>query len=85
MLIVSLASYVFRVYGYTFLTHDTVWFILCLEALHGVTFTTMYISAMDYIRSITPDEWLTTLVSILIACFSLIGLPVGSFFGGYGI
>ena len=38
-------TYIIRAYGYTLLTHDTRFYILGLEILHGFTFAGMWISA----------------------------------------
>mgnify|MGYP003389793642 CR=1 FL=1 len=61
LLILSMTSYVIRVFGYTYLNHDRMWYILCLEILHGFTYAGFNIAALDYGRKISSEKWITTI------------------------
>ena len=66
-MLLSLGSYVLRVYGYTLLTPDTKNMIFCLEMLHGITFALMWVSAVDTARLLTPQVRESCLV-VLMGC-----------------
>jgi len=53
-------TYIIRAYGYTLLTHDTRFYILGLEILHGFTFAGMWISVVDYAKEMSPLGWIST-------------------------
>ena len=56
----ALTAYCIRTYLYTRLTPSTVnWFLAC-ELLHGVTFSLMRVSVVDFVKSALPPAWLTT-------------------------
>ena len=60
MFATALAAYSLRTLLYTRLTPRTAtWFLAC-ECLHGVTFSLMRLSAVDYVRTALPPAWLTT-------------------------
>ena len=58
--LISMLCYSIRVYGYTLLTHNTRYYLLCLEWLHGFTFAGMWISSIDYSKEIAPKGWITS-------------------------
>ncbi|KAL3932939.1 MAG: hypothetical protein SGBAC_010612 [Bacillariaceae sp.] len=47
LMIVAMACFSFRVWGYTLLTPSTKWAILGLEVLHGITFACYWTAATD--------------------------------------
>ena len=50
---------------YTLLTPKTVWYVLGLEALHGVTFALMWTAAVEYSKQHSPKGWDATVQSIV--------------------
>jgi Na+/melibiose symporter-like transporter len=82
LFLVATAVYTIRVVGYTFLTLSTVTWILLLEVLHGLTFACMWIASVDFSAAIAPEEWSTTVQSILSAVFTCIGAGLGPIVGG---
>jgi len=47
MFLIAMACFAFRVWGYTLLAPGTEWYVLPLEALHGVTFACFWIVTTD--------------------------------------
>jgi PPP family 3-phenylpropionic acid transporter len=80
---ISMAAYAVRVFGYTFLTETTIYWILPLEILHGITFACMWIASVEFSATVAPDEWSTTVQTILSACFACFGNVLGGFVGGW--
>mmetsp|Transcript_40994 Transcript_40994/g.98844 ORF Transcript_40994/g.98844 Transcript_40994/m.98844 type:complete len:521 (+) Transcript_40994:548-2110(+) len=62
LMIVAMACFSFRVWGYTLLTPSTKWAILGLEVLHGVTFACYWTAATD-ISKILVHQKSTTQVN----------------------
>lgn len=79
----AMVAYVFRVLGYTLLTPSSVHWVLLLEILHGITFACMWIASVDFSGSIAPEEWSTTVQSILSMTMSSFGGGIGPMVGGY--
>jgi hypothetical protein len=50
LFLLAMAAYAARTYGYTVLTHDSRFWLLALELLHGVTFASLWISAVDFVK-----------------------------------
>ena len=65
MFLVALAAYVARAWGYTLLSRATVWLVLLLEVLHGVTFALMWSAATEFAKTRAPPGWDATLMSIV--------------------
>jgi len=83
LFIISMIAYSTRVFGYTLLTKDTVYWILPLEILHGVTYACMWIASVDFACRVSPAEWSTTVQAILSASFGCFGYFIGSIVGGW--
>jgi MFS family permease len=79
----SMAAYVIRAFGYTLLTESTLYWILPLEVLHGITFACMWIAAIDFSAAVAPEQWSTTVQTFLSASFGCFGNVVGSVLGGW--
>ena len=85
LICVAMLAYVTRVFGYTVLTPETVYYILPLECLHGVTFASFWISAVDHSKMIAPPAFVATFQMILSVVLICVGGSVGSFVGGWAI
>jgi MFS family permease len=83
LFLLAMVAYVIRVGGYTFLTPATVYWILPLEGLHGITFASMWIASIDFSAAIAPREWSTTVQSILSMTMSCVGGGLGPIVGGF--
>lgn len=81
----SMTAYFTRVYGYTLLTPETVYYILPLECLHGITFASFWISAVDYTKAISPPAFVSTFQTILSVMLACVGGGIGGFVGGWAI
>jgi MFS family permease len=82
LLVTSMFAYAVRVFGYTRLSPKTINFVLLLEVLHGITFATAWISAVDFCSQFGPKEWSTMAQSILGAFWASLGGSIGPIFGG---
>ena len=60
LLCIALAAYAIRANGYALLTPQTVWYVLFLESLHGLTFACMWIAAVDRAKTLVPPAWVAT-------------------------
>lgn len=85
LFLLAMAAYGIRVWGYTTLTPATVYWVLPLEGLHGITFASMWIASIDFSTAIAPEEWSTTVQAILSVTMSCLrpwshrrGLRLGS-------
>eukprot|EP00899_Mesostigma_viride_P003105 jgi/Mesvir1/12796/Mv22846-RA.1 len=56
--------------------------VLGAEALHGVAFTSFWIAGIERARSITPEEFRTTGMSLFQSAYNGIGISCGAFLGG---
>ena len=83
MCIGALLAYAVRVYGYTLLTPHTVWWVLALEVLHGITFGLAWTAAVDKVKAEFPEEWNTSGQMLLSTFQNLIGRMTGSLVGGF--
>jgi len=83
LLMISQLCYVCRVWGYTYLTADTVSYILPIEILHGLTFGTLWCGAKEYQRIITPLGWQGLFSSLLWMMYGSVGKGAGAIVGGY--
>ena len=81
----SMTAYFTRVYGYTLLQPDTVYYILPLECLHGITFASFWISAVDYTKAISPPAFVSTFQTILSVMLACVGGGIGGIVGGWAI
>jgi PPP family 3-phenylpropionic acid transporter len=82
LFVVSMLAYATRVIGYTLLTPDTVHRVLWLEILHGITYATAWIAAIDFAAQFAPKEWPTLIQSLLSAFWGCLGGSLGPIFGG---
>ncbi|CAB9512505.1 Major facilitator superfamily domain-containing protein 6 [Seminavis robusta] len=82
ILMLSMASFSTRVVGYSYLTPDTVQWILLLEILEGVTASCVPIIMVDYADCIAPKGWSTTIQSTVNAVIVRIGGGVGPLIAG---
>lgn len=82
LMILSQFCYFTRVIGYTLLTPRTRYFILLLETLHGLTFATLWIAAVEQARQLAPDGWGATLQSLLQTTYYSLGPGLGALIGG---
>ena len=83
MFSISLISHVVRVFGYTLLEPSTKWFILPLEALHGVTFALMWLYVINRSNDTTPKGWSGTVQGIVGNAASCLGTGGGTMIGGW--
>ncbi len=83
MFCVAMFAHTVRVFGYTLLTEDSRYWILCLEVMHGVTFACMWSAAVEYAREGLPKEWASSAQSILVAALSCVGGGTGAIVGGW--
>ena len=83
MFIISMVAYVIRAFGYTLLTQETVWYVLFLEVLHGVTFALMWSAAVEFSKSKSPKGWEATVQSICVTSLRCLGMGVGCGVGGW--
>ena len=82
LFLLALFAYATRVIGYTLLQKDTVYWVLPLEILHGITFASMWIASVDYSAALAPKEWSTTVQSILSTFLNCVGGGIGPILGG---
>ena len=82
LFLMALVAYATRVIGYTLLEPSTVYWVLSLEVLHGITFASMWTASVDYSATVAPKEWSTTVQSILSTVMTCVGGGVGPILGG---
>jgi MFS family permease len=88
MFLMSMACFVFRVYGYTWLTPATKWWILALESMHGVTFATFWIVTTDVSKVLVETEgafWNNAIPMSVQMLYSAVGVSIGSVLGGWAM
>jgi MFS transporter, PPP family, 3-phenylpropionic acid transporter len=83
LFLVAMAAYVVRVFGYTLLQPSTIYYVFALEILHGVTISTMWVASVDFAAAISPDEWSTTVQTILSTAIWGVGGGLGPMIGGW--
>jgi Na+/melibiose symporter-like transporter len=83
MMMTALLAYSIRSFGYTLLTTETRYYILFLEALHGVTFALLWSAAVEYGKIHAPKDFNTTMQSIITTVYSALGVGIGSLVGGH--
>ena len=83
LMLLSQLCYFTRVFGYTVLEPQTKYYILFLETLHGLTFATLWVAAVDQARSLAPPGWDTSLQSALQSVYYALGPGVGALVGGF--
>jgi MFS transporter, PPP family, 3-phenylpropionic acid transporter len=83
MMIIAMVSFIIRMFGYTWLTKSTLYYILLLELLHGLTFAMMWTATVDISSKIAPKGWKTATMTIISAFLSCLGGGVGALAGGY--
>ena len=83
LFLTAMVAYGLRVWGYSLLTPATVNYVLLLELLHGITFACMWIAAVEYVKILSPPEWVATGQLLLSALKSCLGGGVGAVLGGW--
>ena len=83
LMILSQLCYCTRVAGYTFLRHETRYWILALETLHGFTFATLWIAAVERARVLAPEGWGASLQTLLQTAYYSVGPGCGALLGGW--
>ncbi|KAL1520570.1 hypothetical protein AB1Y20_022146 [Prymnesium parvum] len=83
MLLLALVSYSLRTFGYSRLQPSTVWYLLALEPLHGITYGLAWTAAVDKVKADFPPEWQTTGMLLLQTAMWSCGRTFGSLFGGF--
>ena len=83
MFVLAMLAFCVRCYGYTLLTEETKWWILPLEALHGVTFALMWSAAVEFAKLKSPKGWDSTMQAILVTAWRCLGLGIGAAVGGW--
>ena len=81
----ALAAYAVRVYGYTRLEAHTVWWVLALEPLHGITFALAWTAFVDKVKAEVPEAWHTSGQLALNTAMNCVGRVAGSLIGGFFI
>ena len=82
LFLLAMLAYSIRVFGYSFLSPQTVCFVYLLEVLHGLTFASMWIASIDFSAAIAPKEWSTSVQSILTLTNTCLGGGLGPILGG---
>lgn len=85
MVLGALAAYAVRVYGYTRLEAHTVWWVLALEPLHGITFALAWTAFVDKVKAEVPEAWHTSGQLALNTAMNCVGRVAGSLIGGFFI
>jgi MFS family permease len=83
MFTLAMLAFCVRCYGYTLLTEETKWWILALEALHGVTFALMWSAAVEFAKDKSPKGWDSTMQAVLVTTWRCLGLGIGAAVGGW--
>lgn len=82
LFVIAMAAYTIRVWGYTFLTPQSVWLVMLLETMHGITFGCMWIASVDFSAAVAPAEWWTTVQTVLSTTMMFVGGGFGPIIGG---
>jgi MFS transporter, PPP family, 3-phenylpropionic acid transporter len=82
LLMLSMASFSTRVVAYSYLTVETVEWILLIEVLEGITAACMAILMVDYADRISPKGWSTTVQSTVNSVVTRIGGGAGPLIAG---
>jgi len=83
MIIIAQVSHITRVFVYTLLTPDTVWYVCCVEPLHGFTFACMWSASVHYAATISPKGLEATTQGILAGVYFGLGAGTGGLVGGF--
>ena len=81
LVVVAMGAYCVRGIGYSLVPRSMPYLILLLEPLHGVTYSTIKIAQVDFLKSNAPYGWEATMQS-LSAATGGIGSMVGVVVGG---
>lgn len=82
MIAIALLAYVIRVFGYTFLTPETKWFIIPLEILHGAGFSNVWLVSISYSSDVVPPQWMSTMQALIRSIYLSVGAGIGAVVGG---
>ncbi|ETO23472.1 hypothetical protein RFI_13710 [Reticulomyxa filosa] len=83
MILFGMLCYVIRVLSYTWLTESTLWCLLFIEPLHGITFSMVQIASLHFVTLLFPKQWTATGQGVLGAISSGIGPFLFVFFSGF--
>jgi MFS transporter, PPP family, 3-phenylpropionic acid transporter len=56
---------------------------LCVELLHGISWSLFWVVCVEHVNSVVPEEWRATGQSLLYASYFGIGAIAGNFWTGY--
>mmetsp|Transcript_17956 Transcript_17956/g.57237 ORF Transcript_17956/g.57237 Transcript_17956/m.57237 type:complete len:376 (+) Transcript_17956:609-1736(+) len=82
MVLLSLLAYALRVFGYSCLQTHTVWALLALEPLHGITYALSWTAAVDKVKAEVPAARQTSGMLLLNSAMWCAGRTAGSLLGG---
>mmetsp|Transcript_12530 Transcript_12530/g.26516 ORF Transcript_12530/g.26516 Transcript_12530/m.26516 type:complete len:538 (+) Transcript_12530:164-1777(+) len=87
MFAMSMICFFTRVYGYTLLTPATRWFVLPLEATHGITFALFWVASTDVTKALINQAggWNTTIPMVVQTLYNSVGVGIGSIVGGWAM
>ena len=83
LFLIAMLAYSIRVFGFSLLSPEILYLVYVLEALHGVTFASMWIASIDFSAAVAPKEWSTTVQSILTLTHTCLGGGLGPILGGW--
>ncbi|XP_072039479.1 major facilitator superfamily domain-containing protein 6-like [Amphiura filiformis] len=81
LMTVGILTYLFRFIIYAYIKQP--WWILGSELLHSLTFLLTWNTALSYLSLVIPQEFRTSLASLLNALYLGLGNAIGYLMGGY--
>lgn len=82
-LAIAQVAYIIRFSSYAFLNRNTVWAVLLVECLHGLTFAVTWNSSCQYANDIAPQGCESTLQSLLESLHWGLGSGLGALGAGF--
>ncbi|KNC86604.1 hypothetical protein SARC_01234 [Sphaeroforma arctica JP610] len=83
MMTISMCAFIVRMFGYTYLTTETVHYVLLLELMHGITFGLMWTATISIVSQISPPGWGTATMTIVQTTLRCLGAGTGALVGGW--
>lgn len=80
LLVISLAAYVARAYGYSIASEP--WQVLLIQLLHGLTFSTMWVAGVSFAAEMAPKGLGATAQGLFSSTVMGVGGITGSLVGG---
>ncbi|KAJ3044822.1 hypothetical protein HDV00_000699 [Rhizophlyctis rosea] len=71
-----------RSLAYTFLTERTAWWVLAVEMLHGFSFSSMWVAAVNYANDVAPVGMKSTAQGLITGMYQGLGPGIGGVVGG---